>query len=326
MREQLLEILAEPGTLAGLDLEVTRHEGKSIEEGVLTSKQTGKRYSIVRGIPRFVEVDPYAENFGKQWNAFRKLQLDSENGASYSTKRFDDETGWYEDQLKGKWVLDAGCGAGRFSEVAAARQANLISMDLSSAVEATARTLSRFSNVDVIQGSILEPPFRQGIFDYVYCIGVIQHTPDPPGAIRALLRHLKEGGEFTFTIYGRRPWTKLNGKYLLRPITARMSHDTLLSGIERAMPVLFPITETLFKMPILGSIARFALPVANYTERQDLTRDQRYSEAVLDTFDMLAPRYDSPMTWQETEVALRGGGATKWAFRSRVPVVVNGTR
>src|SRR4051812_34074833 len=111
MREQLCEVLAEPGTHSELELKVTRHNGKNIEDGVLVSRQSGKSYPIVRGIPRFVEVDPYAENFGRQWNAFREVQLDSENGASYSTKRFDDETGWVGDTLKGKWVLDAGCGA-----------------------------------------------------------------------------------------------------------------------------------------------------------------------------------------------------------------------
>ena len=326
MREALMEILAEPGTRSPLSLEVSRHKGSVIEEGALVSETSGRRYPIVGGIPRFVPSDPYADNFGTQWNMFREVQLDSENGASYSTKRFDDEAGWDADELRGKWVLDAGCGAGRFSEVVAARGANLVSLDLSSAVDATARTLSRFSNVDVLQGSILAPPFRQNCFDFVYCIGVVQHTPDPPGAIRALLQHLKASGEFTFTIYARRPWTKLYSKYLLRPFTVRLPQQTLLAGIQWAMPVLFPITEVLFKMPVLGRIAKFALPVANYAERDDLTKAQRYREAILDTFDMLAPRYDSPMTWQETEAALRVGGATSWAFRSRVPIVVNGTR
>jgi hypothetical protein len=106
----------------------------------------------------------------------------------------------------------------------------------------------------------------------------------------------------------------------------RLPHDTLLTGIQRAMPVLFPVTDLLFRMPVLGSLAKFALPVANYPDRHDMTREQRYNEAILDTFDMLSPRYDSPMTWQETEAALTSSGASKWSFRSRVPIVVNGVR
>jgi 2-polyprenyl-3-methyl-5-hydroxy-6-metoxy-1,4-benzoquinol methylase/uncharacterized protein YbaR (Trm112 family) len=321
-----MEILAEPVTGDTLQLEVSKHSGQTIEEGTLTAKSSGKRYPILRGIPRFVEVDPYASNFGHQWNEFRDVQLDSDNRAAYSRKRFEDETGWTTEDLRGKWLLDAGCGAGRFAEVAAAREPNLVAMDLSSAVEATARTLSRFSNVDVVQGSVLQPPFRTGAFDFCYCIGVIQHTPDPPNAIRSLVKCVREGGQFTFTIYARRPWTKLYSKYLLRPITVRLPHETLLAGIEKAMPILFPVTDKLFRLPVVGKVAKFVLPVANYVERDDLTRDQRYREAILDTYDMLAPRYDSPMTWQETEAALGSAGASAWSFRTRVPIVVNGRR
>jgi hypothetical protein len=140
------------------------------------------------------------------------------------------------------------------------------------------------------------------------------------------LKHLHPGGEFTFTIYARRPWTKLHAKYLVRPLTARLPQQTLLAGIERVMPVMFPITDVLFKIPGIRRLAKFAIPIANYAERSDQPRAQRYSESILDTFDMLAPRYDSPMTWQETEGALRTGGASSWSFRSRVPIVANGKR
>ena len=326
MREKLTEVLVEPGTHAKLDLKVTKGRGQVIEEGVLTSTVTGKTYNIRNGIPRFVEMDTYAESFGRQWNAFREVQLDSHTGKSYSRDRFDAELGWTTDDLRGKWVLDAGCGAGRFAEIAAAREPNLVALDLSSAVDATARTLSRFSNVDVVQGSILEPPFKPAGFDYCYCIGVIQHTPDPSRAMSSLLRCVHKDGGFGFTIYARRPWTKLYGKYLLRRFTVGMPAEKLLSSIEKVMPVLFPVTEALFPLPVVGKLARFALPIANYTERVNLTRDQRYQEAILDTFDMLAPAYDSPMTWQEVESVLRAEQVTEWKFLNRVPINVYGKR
>ena len=193
MREKLTEILVEPGTHAPLELKVTKGSGQIIEEGVLTSTETGKHYAIRGGIPRFVEADTYAETFGRQWNAFREIQLDSHNGASYSRDRFDAEIGWTSADLRGRWVLDAGCGAGRFAEISAAREPNLVALDLSSAVDATARTLSRFPNADVVQGSIMDPPFRRESFDYCYCIGVLQHTPDPQQAIATLIRLLRRG-------------------------------------------------------------------------------------------------------------------------------------
>jgi SAM-dependent methyltransferase len=326
MRRTLLEVLAEPVSGAELGLEVTRGSDDCVVEGALVSMVTGKRYPIVDGIPRFVDPENYATSFGRQWQAFREVQIDSENGTSYSRRRFDAEVGWTADDLRGRWVLDAGCGAGRFAEVSASRGPNLVALDLSSAVEAAARTLAPFPNVDVVQGSILDPPFRRGAFDYCYCIGVLQHTPDPPRAVRALVDVLRPGGNFAFTMYARRWYTKLAAKYRLRPLTKRMKETTLLKAIERSMPVLFPLTDALFRVPLVGKVARFSFPVANYPEMTELTREQRFRMAILDTFDMLAPRYDSPMTWQEMEETLREAGASRWAFRSQVPIVVSGTR
>ena len=320
MRRKLMEILAEPGSGAALRLEVTRGDSENIEEGALVSET--KRYPITGGIPRFVEADNYAASFGQQWNAFREVQLDSANGASYSRRRFDAEVGWTEDELCCKWLLDAGCGAGRFAEVSAARGANLVALDLSSAVDAAAKTLARFPNVDVVQGSILDPPFRRGAFDFCYCIGVIQHTPDPPRAIRTLVDAVRPGGAFAFTMYGRRWYTKLYAKYRVRPLTKRMKPATLLKIIERTMPLLFPLTNVLFRVPLL----RFMIPIANDPRMTELTREQRYKLAILDTFDMLAPQHDHPMTWQEMERGLRAAGAARWEFRSRVPVIVSGVR
>ncbi len=323
MREKLLEVLAEPVTGATLKLRADKGSGDSIESGVLISETTGREYPIVRGIPRFVEGETYAESFGWQWNKFRSTQLDSVSGEGQSKARFDEETGWTEVDLKDKWVLDAGCGAGRFSEISAAYGANLVALDYSSAVEATRQTLAGFPKVDVIQGNLLEPPFRQGAFDYAYCIGVVQHTPDPPLVVANVIRCVREAGHFAFTIYARRPWTKLNGKYLVRPYTKKLGREELLALVRKVMPVAFPVTDTLKHVPVIGRAVAFALPVSVYNYGG---RDHRYEEAVLDTFDALSPQFDSPMTWQEVEAVFRGEGVSRWQWRTKVPIIVGGTR
>jgi SAM-dependent methyltransferase len=242
---------------------------------------------------------------------------------TYSRDRFDNEAGWSADDIQDHWVLDAGCGAGRFAEIAAARGARLVALDYSSAVDAAAKTLDRFDNVDVVQGSLLEPPFAPGAFDFAYCIGVVQHTPDPAKVIRNVAGLVREGGKFCFTVYGRKPWTKLGGKYLVRSITTRLSSPTLLRAIEYVMPVAFPLTDSLFRLPIIGKVAQFALPVANYVDMIH-ERDLRYKTAILDTFDALSPQYDDPMTTAEVQEALLEAGMRHFEFRSRVPVVVVG--
>jgi SAM-dependent methyltransferase len=324
VRERLLEVLADPITGTPLRLEKAKRRDGQIHEGTLVSDVTGASYPIVRGIPRFVGANNYTSSFGLQWNLFRDSQLDSVTGATRSQNRFDAELGWTRHEMAGRWVLDAGCGAGRFAEIAAARGANLVALDSSLAVEAAAETLRPFPEVDVVQGNILEPPFREGAFAFAYSIGVIQHTSDRMRAIAAVIRSVARGGQFGFSIYARRPWTKLNSKYLLRPLTTRVAAQKLLSAIETSMPVLFPLTEKLFRVPVLGKVARFGIPVANYVENGEFTKEQRYREAVLDTFDMLSPQYDMPMIWQEVDDALRIAGASRWQFRTRVPINVVG--
>jgi SAM-dependent methyltransferase len=324
MRERLLELLREPGTGANLSLKNATLRDSQIEEGQLVSTQTGRSYAIVRGIPRFVPPNSYAESFGLQWNKYRQVQLDSDAHTHISRARFEAEAGWTQQHLSDKWCLDAGCGAGRFAEVAAARKANLVAMDLSSAVEAAKKTLEPFPNAEVVQASLLEPPFESGSFDFIYCIGVIQHTPDPRRAIEKVVTLCKPNGQFAMTIYGRKPWTKLSGKYVLRPITKRLPQNVLLQMIETTMPLLFPVTDVLFRLPLVSKIARFAIPVANWVEHTGSTRETRYAEAVLDTFDALSPRYDSPMTAGEVESVLKRVAAKRWEFRRHPSIVCVG--
>jgi 2-polyprenyl-3-methyl-5-hydroxy-6-metoxy-1,4-benzoquinol methylase/uncharacterized protein YbaR (Trm112 family) len=302
MNRKLLEILVCPKCAGGLDL--TPSTTDEVREGQLSCRDCTVRFPISNGIPRFVPVDNYAASFGYQWNRFRKEQLDSYNGTTLSVDRFWSETGWDREELKGKWVLDAGCGAGRFLEVASSTESEVVGIDISSAVDAAASSLERRENVHLIQASIYELPFRDETFDFVYSIGVIQHTPDPAASLQAVASKLKRGGKFSVTIYPRKPWTKLFSKYWIRPITKRMKKERLLSMIEKAMPVMFRITDVLFRLPLVGRVFMFTIPVANYVHEKQLSRDQRYAWAILDTFDMLSPYYDQPMTEKEARSAL----------------------
>ncbi|MCX7640300.1 MAG: hypothetical protein N2Z23_07655 [Pyrinomonadaceae bacterium] len=71
------------------------------------------------------------------------------------------------------------------------------------------------------------------------------------------------------------------------------------------MSILFPITDLLFRLPALGKLFSFIIPVANYVNERRLTREQRYNWAILDTFDMLSPEFDLPMTEQEAFTILK---------------------
>lgn len=327
MRRQLLDVLSCPG--CGHDLSVTAADTSGSDDiltGSLTCTDCGRTAPIVNGIPRFVPPDNYATSFGYQWNRFRGEQIDVLNGTRLSETRFYTETGWTPEWLRGKWILDVGCGAGRFLEVMSREPCRAVGVDLSNATDAARLTLASRGNVDLVQASIESLPFKTGAFDGCYCIGVIQHTPAPQQSLSTLPRVVKSGGRLAVTIYERRRWTKYHGKYLIRPITRRMNKRVLLFLIRALMPVLFPLTEVAFRLPGLGPLFRFTIPVANYVHERRLTLAQRYRWAILDTFDMLAPEYDQPQTESEASAALARGGLAAIDRRGMSGLTLVGTK
>jgi uncharacterized protein YbaR (Trm112 family) len=159
MKRELLGRLRCPNTGQSLMLETQESDGNAIESGWLVSMDGQYRYPIRNGIPRFVAESNYADNFGMQWNHFHQTQLDSYSGHPISTDRFWAATGWRAEDMKDQWVLDAGCGAGRFAEVALNAGAKVVALDYSSAVDACYANLKHHPNLHVVQGDIYALPF-----------------------------------------------------------------------------------------------------------------------------------------------------------------------
>jgi Methyltransferase domain len=53
----------------------------------------------------------------------------------------------------------------------------VVAFDYSNGVEANARINGPHERLVLAQGDIFSPPVKEGLFDRVYCVGVIQHTP-----------------------------------------------------------------------------------------------------------------------------------------------------
>jgi 2-polyprenyl-3-methyl-5-hydroxy-6-metoxy-1,4-benzoquinol methylase len=270
---------------------------------------------VVDAIPRFVPKENYAESFGLQWNRFASTQIDSKVGTNRSEVRFREETQWDERNLTGKLVLDAGCGSGRFSEIALKLGASLIAVDYSSAVEAAKRNLSAPDKL-IVQGDLAALPILDQTFDFIYCIGVLQHTSEPARIVKELLRCLKVGGEITLTFYENSSWHVLwYSKYRIRPLTKRLPKALLLKIIERTSSVWFPLTSFLFSLP--GNLSRgfrFLIPIANYVEYKYTSPKIARDEAILDTFDMLSPSYDKPIKKSEIHSWVLDSGITMQAL------------
>lgn len=267
----------------------------------LECRKCERMFPVQLKIPRFVPEINYTNSFGLQWNRFVGTQLDSAQGTNRSRDRFMSETQWTENDLSGKFVLDAGCGAGRFSEIALSLGAKLIGVDFSSSTNAAASNLNSGEKL-IIQSDLSALPLKDQSMDFIYCIGVLQHTSAPETIVKELFRCLKIGGEITLTFYENSSWhVKLYSKYLIRPITKRIPSGQLLKIIDRSSCFWFPVTSKLFALPApFSRIFRFIIPVANYVEFNYRDSRSAREEAILDTFDMLSPRFDRPI--KKTEV------------------------
>ncbi len=258
---------------------------------------SGNVFPLIKGAYRFVSEENYSENFGFQWNKFQATQIDKSTAIQLSQKRFFAQTGWDKEDLTGKNILEAGSGAGRFSQIVLDHtHANLYSIDYSNAVEANYLNNGHHERLHLYQASIYEMPFAPGQFDKLFCFGVLQHTPDVEKSVQKLIEMARPGAEVVVDFYPITGWwTKLHAKYLLRPITKKMTHQQLFEKIDRNANWLIRTYRFFSRIGIGRFVNRF-LPICDIdgTLPAGLCKEMLREMVVLDTFDMFSPQYDQP--------------------------------
>ncbi len=264
----------------------------TLTEGALSCDACGREYPVVGGIPRFVPRENYASGFGLEWTRHARTQYDSYCGLPVSRQRFFAQTHWPE-SLKGELVLEVGSGSGRFTEQAANTGATVVSLDYSYAVEANYASNGARDNVLIVQADVFAMPVRAASFDRVFCFGMLQHTPDPRRAFMALPGALKPGGALCADIYKATLLrTLFQMKYYVRPLTRRMDPERLYRWTCAWVDFMWPLASLIRRLP-RGSGINWRLLVADYSPL-GLSGQVLKEWAYLDTFDMLAPRYDRP--------------------------------
>jgi 2-polyprenyl-3-methyl-5-hydroxy-6-metoxy-1,4-benzoquinol methylase len=270
------------------------------------------RVPVVKGVPRFVAQTSYADAFGIQWNAFRKTQLDSYTGTTISRDRLTRCFGGSLRVVEGKSVLEVGCGAGRFTELMLAAGARVFACDLSSAVDANYLNCNGAGDYFVCQADVRNLPAARNAFDFVMCLGVIQHTPNSEETIAGLTRYLKPGGTLVIDHYAHAyPHNDLQN--LLRALLIRLS-----AGTSKSVTLLF--TRLLLPLHRLGwsdkrgrwRVRRFLRkysPVVDYYEAYPQLGKRLLAEwALLDTHDTLTDHYKHFRSVEEIESCLQACG------------------
>jgi SAM-dependent methyltransferase len=248
-------------------------------------------YPNAQGIARFVDAQYYAASFGFQWHRYQKTQLDHDE-LRESERHFLAKTALRPDDLKGKLVLDVGCGMGRFAEVATRWGARVVGVDLSAAAEVAAKNLADRDFV-AFQADVFALPFAPESFDIIYSIGVLHHTPDCEAAVKALDKYLKPGGLLVVWLYsGYNKWYRFSDFW--RRYTHRMKPGTLHGILKVAVPFFYNLQQGLKRVPLVGR------PAAGLVHHVFPVNRQKDPEArMLDTFDWYSPKYQSKHTYEQ---------------------------
>jgi SAM-dependent methyltransferase len=278
--------------------------------------QTGSSYPVVNGIPRFVDSNNYSSDFGFQWNTFSKTQLDSFSGTNISEGRLERCLRGNLTKIKDKKVLEAGSGAGRFTEILLKHGAIVHSFDFSNAVEANAKNNGENNNLILVQADIRKIPFPKSSYDFVVCLGVLQHTPNPEDSIKHLWDMVKPGGALVIDHY---PWKWRiilpppigEALALYRQINLRLPKKFRFKFVKKLVDFWFPVHWKLRDSSIIQRILRRFSPVLFYYPHLKLRDRQMYYDwALLDTHDGTTDFYKHRRTVSEINFFLKAIGAT----------------
>ena len=139
-----------------------------------------------------------AEAFATSWNNLPR-------GSVYTRAQVED---WLapvtEKEIRGKHVLELGCGNGSLMvHVAAWKPASVEGVDLGASVSSAERNMREtgFERFKITQADLTT--FSSNGADFVYSIGVLHHLQEPAEGFKAVLANVKPGGHFHCWVYAR---------------------------------------------------------------------------------------------------------------------------
>jgi SAM-dependent methyltransferase len=271
-----------------------------LENGTLACQDCHAEYPVIEGIPRFVALKNYADSFGVEWHSRARTQMDTMWQELYRERFY--ATTEFADRLAGQTLLEVGCGAGAFTGIALATGARLFSCDLSNAVEVCRENHAeayRTGSVVLSQADIYALPFPRGIFDKIFCLGVLQHTPDPKAAFLNLARYLRPGGELVVDCYQKQTFPNIQIihflKHLVRGVTKYLPPTVLFRFCHVFIATAYNLKAKINTMPVVGHYLHELIPIGKL-QRFDWTPEYMKELKSLNVFDMLSPQYDQPQS------------------------------
>lgn len=249
MRKELINYLCCLSCKEELVLIANNSNNDEIFSGSLQCKACKKIYSVLNGVPIFIDEDlSYkkkltAQNFGYSWKRFSKANKD------YYYKQFFD---WInpinKDFLKRKLVLDAGCGKGHHLKMISEFITEGIGVDISDSVFVAYNNTKDLKNIHIIQADLNNLPLKDEVFDYIYSVGVIHHTDTPDLTTKNLYKKVKKNGSISIWVYG-----KENNQWIIffidpiRKFITRYFHPRIIYLLSILLTlILYPILKLIY--------------------------------------------------------------------------------
>ena len=176
--------------------------------------ESGHRYPVRAGIPRFVAADsvPHeqastSETFSRKWDVVKHFGHDA---ATRKTMHdwYLERYGWPDEAALGTFlgschrVLDAGCGVGRDVVWYREQAPGLVAgVDISTSVDHALANAGPGSGILFEQADLAQLPFAPSFFDFIACDQVLHHTHDPRASFRHLVSRVRPGGILAFYVY-----------------------------------------------------------------------------------------------------------------------------
>jgi len=276
----------------------------AVLNGFLENEEKTMKYPIINGIPRFTNSS-YAKNFGDQWNEHNEDQFDNRLGDYEHLKRSHDTLQLpfphNLENIKDKFVLEAGSGNGRFTDVLINYGSKVCTFDLSHSVDALEYNLKKNKNyknnlLSISQANILKMPYQKEFFDYVICLHVLQHTPSPEASIKKLWQMVKPGGYLVIDHYR----LKIKSLYppiggfgnLFRKITLCLPYQYQKTFCDKFVKFWFPIHWVFRDNALMQQVLMRMSPVRFYYPWLKLkNREAYFKKALVDTHDGSTDKY-----------------------------------